>query len=126
MKRILLAIIAVASLFMIATSCNKEKVCKYDFIIIADINVANESAASEIKEMILSDSYFSETHSITATLSEALGQAAEEFEKHCKALDEDAISSKLQLNEYVRIALWTMNPGNCWMYYEFTPNIYAE
>jgi len=122
MKRILAIAIAVAAILVCASSCQKDKFGTYDFFAHTQVNVVDAQRAGEILDIIYEDIYFSQKHSYTEVFSKALNMAANEFDEHVNDLDADAIESKLQFNENVKISLWCMDPGNRWITYVFTPN----
>ena len=121
MKRVLLSIIAIFSIVAFATSCDNDKFGTYDFITNTVVRVTNQALASQINEAIAKDSYFSEKSSYTANFTEAVRQAADDFSTHIEKLDLDFIESQLELDDYVEISLWCMDPGNCLLYYYITP-----
>jgi len=116
-------IAALLSLLTIATSCTKDEFGTYEFLTNTNVQVREQGRASLILESIYSDEYFCTTHSYTAKYSEAVCQAADEFDLHIKKLDTDFIESKLQMDERVTISLWSMNPGQRWLTYVITPGM---
>lgn len=121
MKRIILTVIAAATLLTLAASCNKDnEVRDYDFIISTAVEVADAGRASVITDTIFADHYFNEVHSYNGTFEEAVNQAAREFAEHVKNIDEAVIESNLVYGEYASLSLWSMDPGSCLLTYKFT------
>jgi len=122
MKKILSFIVAASALAILLCSCNKDKYGTYDFITNTIVDVAGKDRSAIIVESIFSDTYFSTKHSYTGTYSEAVTRAADEFDTHIKALDEELIKNQLRLGESVSISLWSMDPGQCWLTYRISAN----
>lgn len=120
MKKILSFIVAASALAILLCSCNKDDYGTYEFITNTIVNVSSQERASKIIESIYSDSYFSQKHSYTAKYSDAVNLAANEFDTHIKALDEEFIESQLVFGESVSISLWSMNPAQRWLTYVIT------
>jgi len=113
MKRIITIIIAALALVFLTTSCNKDKYGTYEFFTNIYLNVTDSGRAGDILESIAKDNYFFTKQSYTETYNNAATLAANDFLKHIDGLDTDYIKSQLKYGEYVKISLWSMDPGNC-------------
>jgi len=117
MKKILALVIAAVSLLALSTSCQKYGYGTYTFVTNYETFIRDASREAIVLNTIQQDSYFFTKHEYKGTLDECVQLAAAEFDLHVKALDNDTIKSQLLLDEYVRINLWSMDPGQRWLSY---------